>query len=59
MRHEPRIRKNHTIGIRTDKPLKLLHVDVTKFTCKNGAKAFIYVVKDNFSKAILYAKATP
>lgn len=47
-------RKKHTIGKRTDAPLKLIHIDVTLFKCADGSKAFIYVVKDNFSRACLH-----
>ena len=50
-------RKKHTKGIRAGAPMTLLHIDVTRFVCRDGSKSFIYVVKDNFSKAILHAMA--
>jgi putative transposase len=50
-------RKNHITGIRSTAPLKLLHIDITKYALPDGANTFIYVVKDNYSKAILLAKA--
>lgn len=46
-------RKNHTTGIRSDMPLKLLHADVTIFRCADTTKAYIYLVQDNFSRYIL------
>ena len=46
--------KKHTKGIRTNAVLKLIHIDITQFKCIDGTKAFIYVVKDNFSRACLY-----
>ena len=46
--------KKHIIGRRTDAPLKLIHIDITQFKCADGTKAFIYVVKDNFSRACLH-----
>lgn len=50
-------RKNKTTGIRAEHPLQLLHIDVTIFTCLNRTKAYIYVIKDNCSKAILHSSA--
>jgi putative transposase len=53
----PNRHKNQTTDIRAAAPLQLLHIDVTQYRVANGVKAYIYVVKDNFSKAILQAKA--
>lgn len=50
-------RKNNQTGIRATAPLQLLHIDVTVFKCLNHTKAYIYVIKDNFSKAILHCSA--
>jgi hypothetical protein len=46
-------RKNHSIGIRAAQPLQLLHADVTVFRTADHAKAFVHLVQDNFSRAIL------
>lgn len=46
-------RKNHTKGIRASCPLQLLHADITVFRTADNLKACIYLVQDNFSRAIL------
>lgn len=46
-------RKNHSTGIRAAAPLQLLHADVTVFRTVDNIKAYIYLVQDNFSRAIL------
>ena len=46
-------RKNHQSGIRAEKPLTLLHADVTVFKPMDQRKAYIYLVQDNFSRALL------
>ena len=46
-------RKNHSIGIRAAVPLQLIHADVTVFKTVDNVKAFIFLVQDNFSRAIL------
>lgn len=46
-------RKNHTRGIRALRCLELLHADVTVFRTADNIKAYIYLVQDNFSRAIL------
>ena len=50
-------RNNHFIGIRATKPLEILHADATLFTMKDNAKEYIYLVQDNFSRAILSFRA--
>jgi putative transposase len=55
--HRKAKKPENKIGIRTDEPLKLIHIDVTKQQLLDGSKAFIYVAKDNFSRAILAIKA--
>jgi putative transposase len=50
-------RKNKHTGIRAELPLQLLHIDVTIFKCMDNTKAYIYVIKDNCSKAILHCTA--
>ncbi|MBK9635361.1 MAG: transposase [Bacteroidetes bacterium] len=49
----PTQRKNHTIGIRAGKPLEILHVDTTILRLLDHSKAFIHLIQDNFSRAIL------
>jgi len=46
-------RKNHHAGIRSAAPLQLLHADTTVFRTIDNVKAYIYLVQDNFSRAIL------
>lgn len=46
-------RKNHTIGIRALRPLQILHADATLFILPDNTKVYIYLVQDNFSRAIL------
>jgi putative transposase len=46
-------RKNHQMGIRASASLEVLHADVTEFKTADYQKAYIYLVQDNFSRAIL------
>ena len=46
-------RKNHDTGIRAPGPLQLLHADSTIFRTADNKKNYIYLVQDNFSRAIL------
>ncbi|MBK8712539.1 MAG: transposase [Niastella sp.] len=46
-------RKNHVQGIRAGRVFEILHADVTLYTFPNGLKAYIYLLMDNFSRAIL------
>lgn len=39
-----------------DAALKVLHQDVTLFKTTNGIKHYVYVIRDNFSRAILACK---
>jgi len=46
-------RKNHTQGIRATAPLQILHADMTEFKTEDQKKAYIYLVQDNYSRAIV------
>jgi hypothetical protein len=46
-------RKNHQIGLRASKPFEIIHTDATLLRLKDNTRAFIYLVQDNFSRAIL------
>lgn len=46
-------RLKHSVGLRASKPFEWLHADVTIFKTENGAKLYIYLLVDNFSRAIL------
>jgi transposase InsO family protein len=46
-------RKNHHIGIRASAPLQILHADSTVFKTADNQKNYIYLIQDNFSRAIL------
>ncbi|HZK64311.1 MAG TPA: hypothetical protein VFC34_09205 [Puia sp.] len=46
-------RKNHTLGIRAIAPFQILHADLTEFKTEDQKKAYIYLVQDNYSRAIL------
>jgi len=52
-------RKNHSSGIRAAAPLQLLHADVTVFRTIDNIKAYIFLVQDNFSRAILQYAVRP
>jgi putative transposase len=47
--------KQYTL-YRADEPLKVLHQDITIFKTMNGVRHYIYVIRDNFSRAILACK---
>ncbi len=49
----PSRRKHHCKGIRSSRPFELIHTDITQFTTANGTRSFIYLVQDNFSRAVL------
>ncbi|HTE09473.1 MAG TPA: integrase core domain-containing protein [Chitinophagaceae bacterium] len=51
-------RKIHHTGIRAA-PLQLLHADTTVFRTADNVKAYIYLVQDNFSRAILQHTVAP
>ncbi|MDR3711303.1 MAG: hypothetical protein P4L51_00685 [Puia sp.] len=46
-------RKNHHIGIRATAPYQILHADTTAFKTLDNTKNYIYLIQDNFSRAIL------
>ena len=46
-------RRKKYIPIAATEPLKILHQDITIFRTMNGIKQYVYVIKDNFSRAIL------
>ncbi|HMC87776.1 MAG TPA: hypothetical protein VKI61_19770 [Chitinophagaceae bacterium] len=46
-------RKNHSLGIRATAPFQILHADLTEFKTEDQKKAYIYLVQDNYSRAIL------
>ena len=50
-------RRKYSGSVVADLPLSIIHIDVTKFKLIDNTIAFIYVVKDNFSRRILIAKA--
>lgn len=46
------------IGIRSNAPLKLLHMDTTILQVQDGSKVYIHFIIDNFSRTILGWKAS-
>ncbi|KAA5536194.1 transposase family protein [Taibaiella lutea] len=51
-------RRKHYVPIAATAPLKILHQDITIFRTLDGVKRYVYVIKDNFSRAILACKVT-
>jgi transposase InsO family protein len=51
--YPPSRRMKHRVGIRASRPFELLHADVTVFKTSDGTKLYIYLLVDNFSRAIL------
>ncbi len=49
--------RHNYIPIQTKQPKQILHIDVTVFRTKDNVKAYLYVIQDNFSRAILGMKA--
>ncbi|MCK5368457.1 MAG: hypothetical protein KAQ62_07885, partial [Cyclobacteriaceae bacterium] len=45
-------------GIRASNPLQILHIDVTIFKPLDNTKVHIYLIIDNFSRAILIWNAS-
>jgi putative transposase len=48
----------NTVGIRATKALSILHMDVCVYKTNDNRKAYIYIVQDNFSRAILGIKTS-
>jgi transposase InsO family protein len=46
-------KKNHHVGIRASAPFHILHADSSVFKTVDKVKNYIYLVQDNFSRAIL------
>jgi putative transposase len=46
-------RTNHSKGIRAEKPLQILHADITLFKTIDGTQYYIYFIQDNLSRAVL------
>lgn len=46
-------RKKYATGIRAEAPKKIIHMDVTVFRPMDNTRVFVYLVVDNFSRAIL------
>lgn len=46
-------RKHHHTGIRAQAPLQIIHADATIQRTLDNAKNYIYLVQDNYSRAIL------
>jgi hypothetical protein len=51
--HKRKKKKKYTEGRRADKPLQILHMDVTEYPTSDKGKAYISFIVDNFSRAIL------
>ncbi len=51
-------RKKYKIGIRAEKPLQILHADMTIYRPLDNTKVYIYFIADNFSRKILAWKAS-
>src|SRR6185437_3682349 len=45
-------------GIRAARPLNILHADLTIFRTADNVKNYIYLIQDNFSRAILVARVS-
>jgi hypothetical protein len=46
-------RKNHKTGIRAPIPFQILHAYMTEFKTEDQKKAYIYLVQDNYCRAIV------
>jgi len=55
---KPVRKKNTYNSISAAAPLRTLHMDVTLFKTVNGVKHYLYLIRDNYSKAILACKTT-
>ena len=54
-----RVRKTKKYNtIKASAPFEILHMDLTLFKTLNSVKHYIYVIRDNFSRAILACDAT-
>ena len=49
------IPKKEIIRIRAQRPFKILHMDSTRITCRNGERIYVHFIMDNFSRKILGA----
>ena len=46
-------RKDKKVGIRAEKPNKIIHVDLSEFRTNDGKKSYMYFITDNKSRRIL------
>jgi putative transposase len=51
-------RKKHLTGIRAGWPKQIIHMDVTAFRTLDNCRVYIYLIIDNFSRAILGCKVS-
>lgn len=47
----------HVAPLRADAPFKIVHMDITIYKTQDGIRHYIYVIRDNYSRAILACKA--
>lgn len=46
-------KKGYPTGIRASRPHQVWHADITVVKCLNGMKCYVYLLMDNYSRAIL------
>jgi putative transposase len=51
-------KKKQNVGIRSDHPNGVWHMDVTEYRAPNNVKAYIYILIDNFSRFVLNWKVS-
>lgn len=51
-------RKKYKKGIRAQRPLDIVHMDVTVFRTQDNVRCYLYFIQDNYSRAILGFKAS-
>jgi hypothetical protein len=54
----PNRKREHTTGIRAEKPGQILHMDVTIYRPTDYCKVYVYFIMDNYSRCILGWKAS-
>src|SRR2546425_10128380 len=51
--HRRKRLKKHCEGLRANAPKQILHMDLTIFRPSDHSRVYIYLIMDNFSRAIL------
>ena len=56
--HKPLRKLKNKTGVSAEKPLRILHMDITEIKALDGTKIYISLIIDNFSRCIFNSSVT-